>query len=267
MVVSTELEIEKEAGRFKVNEYGNLVDIKEISFDQLQSLLTYYEGKLERSRSHDMRMAYEQCVKQIRNFMVDNVIENRMDVFSIAYQMGLKDIRSMIKTYFGKLDTEEELAKDIIKRYFGRRKEIYGGCDLLSDRVVKEIFNLLRVEKLEKLVLSNIQKAANIFSDVYGISSPRIKLEPCSQERRSLFYNIDERTIYLYLDRISGSLALLEFTIKGLFEHLCEIRSWKFHRDPLKSFEVQRQETERYMERFADRCVAMGLLHRRKPET
>lgn len=264
--MSRELEFEKEMGRFKVNEHGELVDIKELSFDQLQNLLAYYEGKLKRARSRDMHIAYEQCIKQIRNFMVDNVVEDRMDIFSIAYQMGLKDIRSMIKTYVGKLRTEGEMAKDIVKRYFGKRKEIYGGCDLPSDRVVKEIFNLLRVEKLEELVLSNIQKAANIFSDVYGIPSPQVKLEPYSQKQIALFYNIDERTIYLYLDRISGSLDLLESTIKGLFEHLCEIRSWKFHRDPLKSFELQRQETERYMERFADRCVAMGLLRRRKPD-
>jgi hypothetical protein len=55
-------------GRFKVNERGELVDIRNLSFDQLQKLLAYYEGKLKRARSRDMRIAYEQCIKQICNF-------------------------------------------------------------------------------------------------------------------------------------------------------------------------------------------------------
>jgi len=210
-----------------------------------------------------MCIAYELCVKQIRDFMVDNRVEDRMDVFSLAYHMGLKDVRSMIKTYVGELKTEEEEASDIVKRYFEKRKEIYGGCDLPSDRVISEIFKLLTIEKLEKLVLSNIQKAADIFSDAYGIPKPQVKLEPCSPSEIALFYNIDEKTVYLYLDRINGSLALLGFMINGLFEHLCENRSWKFHSDPLKSFELQRRETERYAERFFDRCAAMGLLRRK----
>jgi len=251
-------------GRFKVNERGELVDMRNLSFDQLQKLLAYYEGRLKRARSRDMRIAYEQCVKQIRDFMVDNRVEDRMDIFSIAYQMGLKDVRSMIKTYLGELRTEEEQARDIVKRYFEKRKEIYGGCDLPSDNVIREIFNLLTFEKLEKIVLSNVQKAANIFSDAYSIPQPQVKLEPLSPGERALFYNIDEKAIYLYLDRINESLALLGFMITGLFEHLCENRSWKFHSDPLKSFELQRKETERYTERFFDRCVAMGLLQRRE---
>ncbi len=250
-------------GCFKVNERGELVDIRNLSFDQLPKLLAYYEGKLKRARSRDMRIAYEQCIKQIRNFMVDNRVEDNMDIFSLAYQMGLKDVRSMIKTYLGKLRTEEETVKDIIKRYFEKRKEIYCGCDLPSGRIARKIFNLLTIEKLEKLVLSNIQKAANIFSDAYGIPRPQVKLEPYSPKETALFYNIDEKTIYLYLDRINGSLALLGFMIKGLFEHLCENRSWKFHSHPFKSFEIQRRETERYAERFFDRCAAMGLLRRR----
>ena len=254
---------ETEMGRFKVNECGELVDIKNLSYDQLQKLLAYYEGKLERARSRDMRIAYEQCIKQIRDFLVDNRVEDRMDVFSIAYQMGLKDVRSMIKTYLGELRTEEEQARDVVKRYFEKRKEIYGSCDLPSDKVIKEIFNLLTFEKPEKIVLSNIQKAANIFCDAYGIPRPQVKLEPLSPGETALFYNIDEKTIYLYLDRIRGSQGLLEFVIKGLFEHLCDNRSWKFHSDSFKSFELQRHETERYTERFFDRCVTMGLLRRR----
>lgn len=250
-------------GRFKVNERGELVDITNLSFDKLQRLLAYYEGKLRNARSQDMRIAYEQCVKQIRNFMVDNRVEDGMDIFSLAYQMGLKDIRSMIKTYFGRLKTQEEMAKDIIKQFFERRKEIYGGCDLPGDKIIKEIFNLLKIDKLENLVLSNIQKAANIFSDAYGIPTPQVKLESHSRMEIALFYDIDKKTIHLYLDRITGSLALIEFMIKGLFEHLCENQSWKFHKDPLRSFELQRQETDRYAERFFDRCSAMGLLRRR----
>lgn len=250
-------------GRFKVNEHSELVDMRNLSFDQLQKLLAYYEGKLERARSRDMRIAYEQCIKQIRNFMVDNHVEDNMDIFSLAYQMGLKDVRSMIRTYFGKLKTEEETAKDIFKQYFERRKEIYCGCDLPSDRIIREIFDLLTVESLEKLVLSNIQKVANIFSKAYSILGPYVKLESYGPKEIALFYNIDEKTIYLYLDRITGSFALLEFMMKGLFEHLCENRSWKFHSDPFKSFELQRLETERYAERFFDRCAAIGLLQRR----
>lgn len=251
-------------GRFKVNERGELVDIRNLSFDELQKLLAYYEGKLKRARSRDMRIAYQQCIKQIRNFMIDNRVEDNMDIFSLAYQMGLKDVRSMIKTYFGKLSTEKESVRDIIKRYFEKRKEIYGGCDLPRGTIVREIFNLLTIEKLEKLVLSNIQKGANIFSDAYGIPRPQVKLESYNPEETALFYNIDEKTIYLYLDRINGSLALLGSLIKGLFEHLCENQSWKFHSDPLKSFELQRRETECHVERFFDRCAAMGLLRRRK---
>jgi len=257
------LESPGEMGRFKVNERGEFVDMRKLSFNELQKLLAYYEGKLKRARSRDMRIAYEQCVKQIRNFMVDNRVEEKMDVFSLAYYMGLTDVRSMIKTYVGELKTGEEQAKDIVKLYFGKRKEVYGGCDLPSDKVTREIFNLLTFEKLEKIVLSNIQKAANIFSDAYDIPQPQVKLEPISPGETALFYNIDEKTIYLYLDRIKGSLGLLEFVIKGLFEHLCENRSWKFHSDPLKSFELQRRETERYAERFFDRCAAMGLLRRK----
>jgi hypothetical protein len=257
------LELPKEMGRFKVNERGELVDITMISFDQLQKLLDYYETKLKRARSRDMRIAYEQCVRQIRNFMVDNRVEDGMDIFSLAYYMGLSDLRSMIKTYFGRLETEEEMAKNVVKRYFEKRREIYSGCDLPSDRIIKEIFKLLEIEKLEKLQLSNIQKAANIFSDAYGIRRPQVKMEPYSPDERTLFYNIDEKTSYLYLDRVNESLALLGFMITGLFEHLCENRSWKFHSDPLKSFELQRQETERYTERFFDRCTAMGLLRRK----
>jgi hypothetical protein len=82
-----------------------------------------------------MRIAYEQCIKQIHNFMVDNVLEDGMDIFSLAYQMGLTDVRSMIKTYFGGLKTEEERAKDTVKQYFEKRREIYSGCDLPSDKV------------------------------------------------------------------------------------------------------------------------------------
>jgi hypothetical protein len=257
------LESPEEMGRFKVNERGELVDIKKLSFDELQKLLAYYEGKLKRARSRDIRIAYEQCVKQIRNFMVDNRVEDRMDIFSLAYQMGLTDVRSMIKTYFGELKTEEEQARNFVKRYFEKRKEIYGGCDLPSDKVIREIFNLLTFEKLEKIVLSNIQKVVNIFSDAYDIPQPQVKLEPLSPGEVVLFYNIDDKTIYLYLDRIKGSIGLLELVIKGLFEHLCENRSWKFHSDPLKSFELQRRETERYAERFFDRCAAMGLLRRK----
>jgi len=257
------LEFEKGRGRFKVNECGELVDITSLSYDKLQRLLAYYEAKLQKARSRDMCVAYEQCIKQIRNFMVDNSIEDRMDVFSVAYQMGLKDVRSMIRTYFGELRTDREEAIEVVKRYFGKRKEIYGGCDLPSDKVVREIFNLLKFERLEKIVLSNIQKAANAFSDAYGIQRPQVKLEPLSPGGTALFYNIEENTIYLYLDRIKGSLELLEMFTKGLFEHLCENRSWKFHSDSLKSFELQRRETERYAERFFDRCAAMGLLGRR----
>lgn len=169
----------------------------------------------------------------------------------------------MIKTYFGELRTEEEEARDVVKRYFEKRKEIYGGCDLPSDKVIREIFNLLTFAKLEKIVLSNIQKAANAFSDSYGISRPQVKLEPLSPGETALFYDIDDKTVYLYLDRIKGNLGLLEILTKGLFEHLCENRSWKFHSESLKSFELQRRETERYAERFFDRCAAMGLLKRR----
>lgn len=251
-------------GRFKVNERGELVDMRNLSFDQLQSLLVYYEGKLERARSRDMRTAYEQCVKQIRNFMVDNIVEDKMDVFSLAHYMGLRDVRTMIKTYLGRLKTEEEAIKDIIKQRFEKRKEIYYGCDLPNDGIIREIFNLLTMEKLENLVLSNIQKAADVFADDYGIPRPRLKLESHTPSEIAVFYNIDEKTIHLYLDKIKGGLAMLEFMIKGLFEHLCEVQSWRFHRDPLKSFELQRKETQRYAERFFDRSTAMGLLKRKK---
>ncbi len=250
-------------GRFKVNEHGELVDIRDLSFDRLQNLLAYYEGKLSRARSRDMRIAYDQCVKQIRNFMVDNRLEDRMDIFSVAYQMGLRDVRSMIKTYFNKLETEEEMARNIVMRYYEKRREIYSGADLPDDRIIKEIFNLLKIDKLENLHLSNIQRVADVFSSVYAISTPQIKMEPYSQGEISLFYDLEKKTIHLYLDRIHGSLALLGFMITGLFEHLCESRSWKFHADPLRSFELQRRETERYTERFLDRCAAMGLLKRR----
>lgn len=251
-------------GRFKVDERGELVDMRNLSFDQLQNLLVYYEGKLARVRSRDMRIAYEQCVKQIRNFMVDNIVEDNMDVFSLAYHMGLTDVRTMIRTYVGKLKTEEERIKDMIKERFEKRKEIYCGCDLPNDSIIKKIFDLLTVEKLENLVLSNIQKAADVFADYYNISTPRVKLESQSPSEIAVFYNIDEKTIYIYLDKIKGGLAMLGFMIKGLFEHLCEVQSWKFHKDPLKSFELQRKETERYAERFFDRSVAIGLLKRKK---
>jgi len=253
----------REMGRYKVNERGELVDMRKLSFNELQKLFAYYEGKLKRVRSRDMLIAYEQCVRQIRNFMVDNRVEDGADVFSIAYHLSLKDVRSMIKTYFGELKTEEEEARDIVKRYFEKRREIYGGCDLPNDKTVREIFNLLKFERLEKIVLSNLQRAANIFSDVYDIPPPQVKIEPLSPEKLALFYNIDKKTMYLYLDRIEGYIGLLELVIKGLFEHLCENRSWKFHSDPLKSFELQRRETERYAERFFDRCATMGLLRRK----
>jgi len=260
--VTEGLESSEDIGFFKVNERGKLVDIRKLSFSELQHLFVYYEGKLGRARSRDMRIAYEQCVQQIRNFMVGNRVEDRLDIFSLAYYMELKDVRSMLKTYVGELKTEEEQAKGIIKQCFKKRREIYCGCGLPSDRVVQEIFNLLRFQKVEEIALSNIQKAANSFSDAYGIPPPQVKIAPFGPDKIVLFYNINEKTLNLYLSRIESSMCLLELVIKGLFEHLCEICSWKFHRDPLKSFELQRRETEHYAESFFDRCVAMNLLRR-----
>jgi polyphosphate kinase len=127
------LEFQREMGRFKVNENGELVDMRELSFDQLQSLLFYNEGKLKRARSRDMQIAYEECIKQIRNFMVDNLIQDKMDVFSLAHYVGLRDVRSMIKTYLGSLKTQEETAKDVIKQRFDQRKKIYSDCYLPND--------------------------------------------------------------------------------------------------------------------------------------
>jgi hypothetical protein len=80
------LEQSKEMGRFKVDEDGKFVDMKQLSNGELKKLLAFYERKLERARSRDMRIAYEQCVKQINNFMIDNLLEDRMDIFSVAHQ-------------------------------------------------------------------------------------------------------------------------------------------------------------------------------------
>lgn len=249
---------------FKVSQQGELVDMRQLSFAERQQLLDFYESKLNRARSRDMQIAYGECVKQIRDFMFDNHIEDKMDIFSVAYQMGLTNVRSMIKTYFGELKTDEEQAKEGIKEFFEKRQKIYSGFDLPSDKVTREIFNLVMFAKLEKGGLAGLQKAADIFSNAYHISSPLVKMEPSGMDEIALFYSIGEKIVYLYPENIESTLSLVGLFATGLFEHLCELQSWKFHQDPLESFELQRKETERYMERFLDRCVALGLIHRKK---
>jgi hypothetical protein len=118
--------------------------------------------------------------------------------------------------------------------------------------------------QLDNLVLSNIQKAANIFADDYNVPRPWVMLESDTPSEIAIFYNIDHKTIHLYRSQINSGLAMLEFMIKGLFEHLCVVKSWRFHENPLRSFELQRKETERYAERFINRCATLGLLERKK---
>jgi hypothetical protein len=160
----------------------------------------------------------------------------------------------MIKTYFGELKTDEEQAKDGVKKFFEKRQKIYAGCDLPSDKITREIFNLVISAKLEKGGIANLQKAAAIFSNAYCISSPPIKIEPSGTDETALFYSIGKKIVYLYQENIESNLSLIVLFVTGLFEHRCELQSWKFHQNPLESFELERKETERYMERFLDRC-------------
>jgi len=238
-------------GRFKIDAKGRPVDLKKAKRSEVQSLEKYYEVKLDRARSNDMKLAYQDCLDQIRGYLYDGIITDHADIFYTAYSMGLTDIRSMIKTYFGHLKSREETAADLFLEHIGKRKVVYGKARLPKDDTTRSMFAAI-MRKPPRL-----DDAGDYFIKDYDIKPAKVLMRPSDY---LVVYDPFENILTISPTKAEIQLGFWEAILIGLFEHLCECKSWKFDDEPEVSNKKQRQETTRFVERMFERCVKLGLL-------
>ena len=76
-----------------------------------------------------------------------------------------------------------------------------------------------------------------------------------------VFYNFQKEVININPEGAQIQLGLLEGILIGLFEHLSNKMSWKFIEEGSEeSLEKQREETQKFVEKFFFRCSELGLL-------
>jgi len=238
---------------FKIDQQGEMTDISKLSRTRLNELLEWYNKKLKNSRSEDMRRAYGYVVEQIHEFTYEGVVSGGPDVFVVCKMMRLTDVRSFIKTYLGRIKTKDEQAEEIIDEHLGSRKNSYHGIELPDDQTVRLFFGYVMKEEPPKLA-----EAAKLLTEFYGMGNVTVKL--LNLPDTTLFYDFDEKQIIINPEKIKERISLLDAILTGFFEHMCNIKSWKFGKDLSESLYVQRQETKKFVLKFAFRCSELGLL-------
>ncbi len=238
----------------KVDETGELVDMRELTNRELKHLLEFYQKKLKRARVDDMVKAYTRCVDQIGQFMYGGKVSGPPDVFTQCRVIGNIDVRSFIRTYLGIVKSDEELAQDKLIKHFESRNVLYTGAHIPTDDAIRDIFKTVAVEQPPA-----IDKVASIFTSYYGVNPVKVKLL-ADPECGVVFYDFEFEMVIVNPEQVQVKPQLLYAVLLGLFEHVCAKKSWRFSVGGEECFVKQREETTRFVERFFSRCSEIGLM-------
>jgi hypothetical protein len=244
----------------KVDERGQLVDIRTLSKARLSSLIDFYEVLSKRARSVSMKDLYAGIHEDLTKFRNSGLVP-REDALSFARSMGIENVRYFMDTYWH----GEPFPKDSgteNRQFFQNildRNTKYERPAPLSDEAVRQLYRAADEHQ-------NINQILRELAGDYGVRLPTIvELEHDLEPEGSLAtYDPAAKTIIVNAHLKADTINVLFIIGSCFFQHLSNLRGWRFADTILAHLELERKEADAFAESILDRLVQLGYFAKRR---
>ena len=247
--------LEIHLAKLKVDERGRLVDITTLSPYELRKLIEYYETKLRRAKSSIMKQLYHGILLDLKRYMISGLVPTRVDALTFARYMGIKSVKWFIEYYWkGSCFTPED-PKILYIENFSKRRANYKGVELPPDDLKIEIFKLNDAGQIH-MVFKKLAK-------YYSVPCPTIVEKEDLNLDLAALYDPVTRIIIFNLAKIENSLDKFALSLRTFFQHLSNMKGWRFSEDIEGHIIQEKIEAKRFCESILEELVRLGYLKKK----
>ena len=246
----------------KVDETGQLIDIRTVTRARLSALIEYYEGLSKRARSAQMKDLYAGIQEDLVKFR-DSGLVPRVDARSWAKAVRIENVRHLMNTYWDGEPFAE--GSGIENRLFFQnirnRKTEYARPPMPSDEVIRHLYRVAVEDR-------DINGILRELAGSYGVKMPTVAEAERSFDVESgdylATYDPASRTLLWRSKLKTDGINALFIIGSCFFQHLSNLMNWRFADEILSHLELERREADAFAESILDRLVLLGYLAKRQ---
>jgi hypothetical protein len=245
----------------KVDETGQLIDIRTVTKARLSGLIDYYEGLSKRARSAQMKDLYAGIREDLVKFR-DSGLVPRVDALSWAKAVRIENVRHLMNSYWD----GEPFANDsgIENRLFFQnilnRKTEYVRPRMPSDEVIRHLYRVAVEDRDINGILRELARS-------YGVTPPTVAEAERSFDEFDDYlatYDPASKTLLWRSKLKTDGINALFIIGSCFFQHLSNLMNWRFADEILSHQELERREADAFAESILDKLVLLGCLAKRQ---